>query len=121
MTHQHPGHVTPEIRPTGERRPSVRPVSGPPRRVRPPTTWPSPRVTHGRQVRLVADDRRHWQLDAWRLNVSRWCPGEPCQVPASEKLPERHWLRVRLWRRSWSARYADQPEVSALPEDERWA
>lgn len=124
MTHRHPGHVEPEIRPTGERtRPPARPRAGSPSpwRFPPPSPYPAPRVTHGRQVSLVVSDRRHWQMDAWRLNISRWCPGETCQVPASERLPERHWLRVRLWRRSWSARYSEPPEESALPEDERYA
>lgn len=52
-------------------------------------------------------DRRHWELTIGRMHLERWCPGAPCGLPGVGR--ERHWVRVRLWRRSWSARYDDPP------------
>lgn len=58
------------------------------------------------QVALVVGDRRHWELDTWRLNVGRWCPGAPCHLPGVAY--RQHWISFRLWRRAWSVRYDEQ-------------
>lgn len=64
------------------------------------------RLKYRSPVRLMWADRRHWELDAWRLNVARWCPGAPCYLPGVRYA--RHWLTVTWWRRAWSARYQDE-------------
>jgi hypothetical protein len=51
-------------------------------------------------VSLHYSDRRHWELNLWRLNLVRWCPGAPCYVVPYR----RHWIRIRIWARSGSAR-----------------
>jgi len=66
------------------------------------------------QVALIIGDRKHWELDAWRLNVSRWCPGAPDCLPGVAH--RRHRIRIRIWRRTWSARY-DDARQSWSPHD----
>jgi len=111
MAHDHPGHVYPDV-------PRPRPGQPDKPRAGSPSPWrlarPEPRtvVSHGRQVSLTVGDRRHWELDAGRLNVSRWCPGAPC---SDEVASGPHWVRVRLWRRAWSARYSDPPQEWSKP------